>query len=87
MHVLRMAIGEIREHKLNFSLGLLSVVVAAGCVGGLTTVLRAHDLRSQEILAAKEAEVTHTIALRNRTSIQRPPERWCVDGAGRGSAG
>ncbi len=62
MHILRMALCEIREHKLNFSLGLLSVLVAGGCIGGLATVLRAHDLRSQDILETKEAEVKEAMA-------------------------
>ena len=56
MSVWRLVLREIQHRKLNFGLGLLSVVVAVGCLIGSLTLLHAHDLRTERIIAAKEAE-------------------------------
>lgn len=47
---------EIIHRKLNFALGLLSVVVAVGCLVGALTLLKVHDVRTQWLLAQKETE-------------------------------
>ena len=56
MTIWRLVRKEIRHRKLNFSLGLLSIIVAVGCLVGAMTLLRAHDVRTQQILQRKEAE-------------------------------
>lgn len=53
----RLVFKEIRHRKLNFGLGLLSVLVAVGSLVGALTLLHAHDLRTDSILAAKMTEV------------------------------
>ena len=62
MNVWRLVTREIRHRKLNFALGVLSVLVAVGCLVGQLTLLRAHDVRSEELLAAKEAEARVSLA-------------------------
>ena len=56
MSIWRLVLREIQHRKLNFGLGLLSVVVAVACFTGALTLLRAHDLRTERIIAAREAE-------------------------------
>ena len=58
MTVLRLVAREIVYRKLSFGLGVLSVLVAVGCLVAELTLLRTHDLRTDQIIAAKEAE-TH----------------------------
>jgi ABC-type lipoprotein release transport system permease subunit len=62
MGIGRLVVQEIRYRKLNFLLGALSVCVAvAGLVSALT-VLRKHDLRTEQIIAAREAETRQRLA-------------------------
>jgi hypothetical protein len=56
MTLRRLVVKEILHRKLNFALGLLSVVVAVACLVGAMTLLRGHDIRTDEIVAQKEAE-------------------------------
>jgi putative ABC transport system permease protein len=56
MTVWRLIFQEIVHRRLNFSLGLLSVATAVGCLVGALTLLRGHDLRTEAIMAQKEAE-------------------------------
>lgn len=51
-----LVIKELAHRRLSFALGVLSVAVAAGCLVGELTVLRAHDLRTQDLVALKERE-------------------------------
>ena len=51
---------EIAHRKLSFALGLSCVAVAAGCLVGVVTLLRVHDMRTQQILA-EETGVASTI--------------------------
>ncbi len=46
---------EITHRKLSFTLGLIAVVIAVACLTGALTLLRAHDLRTEQIIAHKEA--------------------------------
>jgi len=62
MRLSRLILKELVYRKLNLALGLLSVVVAVGCLVAELTVLRAHDLRTNEILAAKEARTRQEMA-------------------------
>ncbi len=56
MNIWRLVAREILHRKLSFALGVLSVVVAVGCLMGQLTLLDAHDLRTEQILAAKQAQ-------------------------------
>ena len=49
---------EIRYRKFNFALAVLGVMLASGCVVFTLVLLRKHDLRTQVIIAAKEAETS-----------------------------
>ena len=48
---------EIAFRKFNFVLALLSVSAAVACLVGTLTLLRADELRTDRLLAKKEAEV------------------------------
>ncbi len=56
MTISRLIIREILHRKLNFTLGLLSVAVAVGCLAGSLTLVRLHDARTQSILVQKRIE-------------------------------
>ncbi|NLO07758.1 MAG: ABC transporter permease [candidate division WS1 bacterium] len=56
MNVLRLSLQEIAHRKLSFGLGLLSVMIAVGVLVGAVTMLGGHDLRTEQLVAQKEAE-------------------------------
>ncbi len=56
MRLSRLVLREILYRKLSFGLGVASVVVAVACLVGELTFLQKHDLRTEQIVAAKEAE-------------------------------
>lgn len=56
MNISRLVIKEILHRKLNFALGILSVLVAVGGLVAQYTILRAYDLRTGEILVEKEKQ-------------------------------
>jgi ABC-type lipoprotein release transport system permease subunit len=62
----RLVFREIAHRKGNFSLGLLAVSAAVGCLVGSLTLLKANEVRTAEILAAKERELEQSIALREQ---------------------
>lgn len=56
MSVFRLVAREILHRKLNFALGMMSVFIATGCLVAELTLLRAHDLRTAQVLREKQAE-------------------------------
>ena len=62
MTLWRLVVKEILHRRLNFALGLLSVVVAVGCLVGALTLLEVHDVRTQLVLERKEAETRARLA-------------------------
>ena len=56
MTIWRLIAKEILHRKLNFCLGLVSVAIAVGSLVGALSLLKAHDARTQQILAQKEQE-------------------------------
>jgi len=56
MTVWRLVIREIQHRKLNFALGVVSVWAATGCLVAELTLLNAHDIRTKQILADKQAK-------------------------------
>lgn len=52
-----LVIKEIRHHKFAFVLCLLAVVIATGILAGELTVLKAHDMQTDFILAEKEKQI------------------------------
>ncbi len=57
MNVWRLVLREIAHRRLNFTLGLLSNVAAVACLVGAMTLLRAHVLYTNELLAAEQKKV------------------------------
>ncbi|HPA17755.1 MAG TPA: FtsX-like permease family protein [Verrucomicrobiae bacterium] len=62
MTIWRLILREITHRKIGFALGLLSVCIAVATLAGAMTLLRAHDLRTDQIVAAKEAETQREMA-------------------------
>src|SRR5262249_18757957 len=50
-------IREILHRKLRFVLGVVAVLTAVACVTAALTVLKLHDLRTEEIVGASENEL------------------------------
>ena len=63
MKIRLLVIKEIKRRKLNFLLGLLSVVFAVATVTGALTMLKIHDINSAIIISAKEKETQERMAL------------------------
>ncbi len=62
MSLWRVIAKEIRLRRLNFGLGVVSVLVAVGVLTSQLTLLDAHDLRTGQILAAKQADTEAEMA-------------------------
>jgi len=56
MNALRLSLQEIAHRKLSFILGLLSVMIAVAVLAGAATMLSGHDLRTEQLVAQKEAD-------------------------------
>jgi len=56
MRVVHLILREILYRRFNFALGVLSVVAAVGSLVAALTVLQAHDRRTEELVAAREAQ-------------------------------
>lgn len=56
MNLWQMVSKEIRFRKAGFAIGLVSVVAAIASLVGSVTLLRAHDIRTEQILAERERE-------------------------------
>ena len=63
MSLLRLVLRELLHRKLNFSLGVVSVAVAVACLVGAVAILQKHDARTEQIIAAKEAETRAKMAV------------------------
>ncbi len=62
MNLLQLIVREIGHHRLNFLLGATAVAAAAGCLSSQIGFLRQHDLHTEQIVAAKEAETRERMA-------------------------
>jgi putative ABC transport system permease protein len=56
MNILQLTLKEITRRKLNFLLGMMSVVLAVTILVGSLTMLKGHDIRTSQIIAQKEEE-------------------------------
>jgi len=63
MSVWRLILRELLHRKLNFALGVLSVFVAVGVLVANVTLLEAHDVCTEELLARKQAEAHKRLAV------------------------
>lgn len=63
MNINKLVIKEITRRKLNFFLGLISVVFAVTTVIGALTLLKIHDLKTGEIIAQKELETSERMII------------------------
>src|SRR5262245_61919468 len=71
MSIWRLVFREVLYRKLNFALAVLAVLVAVGCLVGELTLLRAHDLRTRQRVAAKQAETAARMAQVQTETHQR----------------
>jgi len=62
MSIWRLIAKEILHRKLNFALGVFSVMAASGVVVAQFTLLRCHDLNTEQILHAKQEEAELRLA-------------------------
>ncbi|UCC98981.1 MAG: ABC transporter permease, partial [Phycisphaerales bacterium] len=62
MTIWSLLIREILHRKLNFALGVLSVVVASGSLVGAVTLLRIHDVHTNQLLEDKQAALAEQMA-------------------------
>lgn len=65
MKIWRLLFKEILYRKLGIILGLKSVAVAVACLIGSLTLLKVHDLYTQEILQSKQAQTEQHMAKLN----------------------
>lgn len=63
MKISLLVIKEIKRRKLNFLLGLLSVVFAVASVTGALTMLNIHDINSDKLISTKEKETHARLAV------------------------
>lgn len=57
MTIWRLVVSEILHRRMNFALGVLSVMVASASFIGSVTLLNIHDLRTNQILQDKQEEL------------------------------
>lgn len=57
MKLINLSIREALHRRVNFALGVLSVLIATAVLSGALRLLDAHDLRTEEILAGMQAEL------------------------------
>jgi len=62
MKIWKLVTSEILHRKMNFALGVLSVMVASASFIGSVTLLRIHDLRTDRILQQKQEELAKRMA-------------------------
>ena len=62
MNLHRLVFREILHRKLSFSLGVISASVAVACLVAALAILQKHDARTEQIIAAKEAETRQQMA-------------------------
>ena len=65
MTIWSLLIREILHRKLNFALAVLTVIVASGSLIGSVALLKVHDVRTDQILEQKEAELQQSTAKLN----------------------
>ncbi len=62
MNIWHLVTREIKYQKLNFLLGLLSVAAATALLVAVITMLHSHDIRTDQIMAQKEARTEQEMA-------------------------
>lgn len=63
MNIWQLTIKEIKRRKLNFMLGMLSVILAVTILVGSLTMLKGHDIRTRQIISQKEEETKQRMAV------------------------
>jgi putative ABC transport system permease protein len=62
MKLYRLVFREILHRKLSFSLGVMSASVAVACLVAELAILQKHDARTEQVIAAREAETRQEMA-------------------------
>lgn len=63
MKISLLVVKEIKQRKLNFFLGLLSVVFAVTSIIGSLTMLNIHDIKTEKLIVTKEKETRERLAV------------------------
>jgi len=63
MNIRRIVLKEILHRKIAFAAGVVSAMLAVGCLVGAVTMLRVHEQRTRAILARKEKETAARMAV------------------------
>src|SRR5689334_4378058 len=66
MTVWRLVLREIRHRKLNFALALLANAAAVACLVGAMTLMRAHQVHTEELLSQQQAASAEAIEVRQK---------------------
>ncbi len=53
---------EILHRKLSFALGVVSAAAAVACLVAALAILQKHDARTEQVIAAKQAETRQEMA-------------------------
>jgi hypothetical protein len=70
MNILKLAFKEASHRKVNFLMGICSVIIAVATLTGSITLLKLHDLSTQKVLTAKEEETEKMMAeLKNEMRV------------------
>jgi len=63
MNIWQLVVKEISRRKMNFVFGLVSVVIAVTTLTGALILLRAHDIKTEQIITQKQEETKQRMAL------------------------
>jgi putative ABC transport system permease protein len=78
MSVWRLIAKEIAYRKLSFAVGVLSVMVAVGCLVAELTLLDGHDVRTEQIIAGKIGQTQRRVDEQKR-QVERRVRKLQVD--------
>ena len=70
MTLFKLTLREIMQGRVNFLLGVLSVCIATAVLGGALILLNTYDLRTEEILATKQAELETQVGCLRRDTVR-----------------
>ncbi len=75
MSLWHLVIREIRHRYWNFLLGLISVTAAVACLVASLTILKGHEVQTQQLLAAKQTAQEQALALKQAEVERRVSQK------------
>lgn len=70
MNIRHLILREILYRKWNFLLAVLAVLAAVGCLAAVLTVLRLHDLATEQLLSSREADLKAQLQIEEASTRQ-----------------